>query len=39
MKLLITNPDLQGNIFIDEMTYSFDSENHLIDRFLVPQIQ
>ncbi len=39
MKILITNPDLQGNIYIDEMTYTYDSENNLIKRFLIPQIQ
>jgi hypothetical protein len=39
MKILITNPDLQGNIYIDEMTYTYDSENNSIERFLIPQIQ
>jgi hypothetical protein len=39
MKLFITNPDLEGRIFVDEMTYTLFSENYSIDRFVIPQIQ
>lgn len=39
MKIFITNPELEGRTYIDEMTYTLSSENHLIERFVIPQIQ
>ncbi len=39
LKMLITNPDIEGSIYIDEMSYTLSSESHLYERFLVPQIQ
>jgi hypothetical protein len=39
MKILITNPDLEGRIYIDEMTYTLSSESDKIERFVIPQIQ
>jgi hypothetical protein len=39
MKIFITNPDLEGRIYVDEMTYTLSSENHSTERFEIPQIQ
>jgi hypothetical protein len=39
MKIFITNPDLEGRIYVDEITYTLSSENYSVERFVIPQIQ
>ncbi len=39
MKIFITNPDLEGRIYVDEMTYTLFSEHHSTERFVIPQVQ
>jgi hypothetical protein len=39
MKILLTDPFLEGNILIDEISYWLNSENYSIERPLVPRRQ
>ena len=39
MKIILTNPELEGNILIDEMSYWLNSENYSIERPLIPHKQ
>jgi hypothetical protein len=35
MKLLLTNPAMEGNLIIEEITYTRQDENHEFERFIV----
>jgi hypothetical protein len=37
IKILITDPNLEGRILVDEMSYSLNSENHFFIRPIVPK--
>ncbi len=39
MKILLNNPELEGEIIVDQMVYTIASQNHAYQRFLVPMVQ